>query len=150
MRIDIALVNLGLFESRTRAANAVRGGAVFYGDTVVTKPSFDAENTDLISVRGAVMPYVSRGGLKLEHALDHFHIDIPVAKDFDKIKDKWSLILLNSGSDQDKASYLITRREEIEEVLRKMDNIDYLLDDFREESKIVEKEIRRYLQVLYH
>jgi len=76
MRIDVALVNLGLFESRTRAANAVRGGAVFYGDTVVTKPSFDAENTDLISVRGAVMPYVSRGGLKLEHALDHFHIDM--------------------------------------------------------------------------
>lgn len=76
MRIDIALVNLGAFESRTRAANAVRGGAVFYGDTPVTKPSFEVENPDLISVRGAVMPYVSRGGLKLEHALDIFHIDM--------------------------------------------------------------------------
>ena len=76
MRIDIALVNLGLFESRTRAANAVRDGAVFYGDTQITKPSFDVENPDLISVRGAVMPYVSRGGLKLEHALDTFHIDM--------------------------------------------------------------------------
>lgn len=76
MRIDVALVNLGLFESRTRAANAVRGGAVFYGDTQITKPSFDAENPDLISVRGAVMPFVSRGGLKLEHALKTFHIDM--------------------------------------------------------------------------
>ena len=76
MRIDVALVNLGLFESRTRAANAVRGGAVFYGDAPVTRPSFDIENSDLISVRGAVMPYVSRGGLKLEHALDYFHIDV--------------------------------------------------------------------------
>ena len=76
MRIDIALVNLGLFESRTRAANAVRDGAVFYGDTQVTKPSFEVENTDLISVRGDVMPYVSRGGLKLKHALDYFHIDM--------------------------------------------------------------------------
>ena len=76
MRIDIALVNLGLFESRTRAANAVRDGAVFYGETQITKPSFDVENPDLISVRGAVMPYVSRGGLKLEHALDTFHIDM--------------------------------------------------------------------------
>lgn len=76
MRIDIALVNLGLFESRTRAANAVRDGAVFYGDQKITKPSFDVENTDLISVRGAVMPYVSRGGLKLEHALNHFKIDM--------------------------------------------------------------------------
>lgn len=76
MRIDVALVNLGLFESRTRAANAVRDGAVFYGDTQITKPSFDVENPDLISVRGAVMPFVSRGGLKLEHALDNFHIDM--------------------------------------------------------------------------
>ena len=76
MRIDVALVNLGLFESRTRAANAVRDGAVFYGDTQITKPSFDAENLDLISVRGGVMPFVSRGGLKLAHALDNFHIDM--------------------------------------------------------------------------
>lgn len=76
MRIDVALVDLGLFESRTRAANAVRGGVVFYGDMQITKPSFDVENPDLISVRGAVMPYVSRGGLKLEHALDTFHIDM--------------------------------------------------------------------------
>ncbi|MBR4475172.1 MAG: TlyA family RNA methyltransferase [Alphaproteobacteria bacterium] len=76
MRIDVVLVDLGLFESRTRAANAVRDGAVFYGDVAVTKPSFDVENPDLISVRGAVMPYVSRGGLKLEHALDIFHIDM--------------------------------------------------------------------------
>ena len=76
MRIDVALVENGLFESRTRAANAVRDGAVFYDDAKITKPSFDVENTDLISVQGAVMPYVSRGGLKLEHALDTFHIDM--------------------------------------------------------------------------
>ena len=76
MRIDVALVNLGLFESRNRAANAVRGGAVFYGNTPVTKPSFDVEDTNLVSVRGAVMPFVSRGGLKLAHALSAFHIDM--------------------------------------------------------------------------
>jgi len=76
MRIDVALVNLGLFESRNRAANAVRGGAVFYGNTPVTKPSFDVEDTNLVSVRGAVMPFVSRGGLKLAHALSTFHIDM--------------------------------------------------------------------------
>ena len=77
MRIDVALVNLGLFESRTRAANAVRAGAVFYDNKQVTKPSFDVENPDLISVQADdVMPYVSRGGLKLAHALDTFHIDM--------------------------------------------------------------------------
>ncbi|MBO7642924.1 MAG: TlyA family RNA methyltransferase [Alphaproteobacteria bacterium] len=83
MRIDVVLVNLGLFESRNRAANAVRGGAVFYGDAQITKPSFDVENPDLISVRGAVMPYVSRGGLKLERALEHFHIDMSGRKMID-------------------------------------------------------------------
>ncbi len=77
MRIDVALVNMGLFESRNRAANAVRAGAVFYDNKPVAKPSFDAENPDLISVRdAAVMPFVSRGGLKLEHALNTFHINM--------------------------------------------------------------------------
>ncbi|MBR2286478.1 MAG: TlyA family RNA methyltransferase [Alphaproteobacteria bacterium] len=77
MRIDVALVENGMFESRNRAANAVRAGAVLYDGVAVTKPSFDVENVDLISVCDtAVMPYVSRGGLKLEHALKTFHIDM--------------------------------------------------------------------------
>ena len=76
MRVDVALVNVGLFESRTRAAEAVRDGAVFYGEQQITKPSFIVENADLLSVRGDVMPFVSRGGLKLEHALQEFDIDM--------------------------------------------------------------------------
>ncbi len=76
MRVDVALVNAGLFESRTRAAEAVRDGVVFYGEQQITKPSFIVEDVDLLSVRGDVMPYVSRGGLKLEHALKEFRIDM--------------------------------------------------------------------------
>lgn len=76
MRVDVALVNAGLFESRTRAAEAVRDGAVFYGEQQITKPSFIVGDADLLSVRGDVMPYVSRGGLKLEHALKEFRIDM--------------------------------------------------------------------------
>ena len=76
MRIDVALVEKGFFESRTRAADAVRGGAVFYGEQQITKPSFVVEDADLLSVRGAVMPFVSRGGLKLVHALDKFGVDM--------------------------------------------------------------------------
>lgn len=76
MRIDVALVNSGFFESRTRAADAIKNGVVFYGEQKITKPSFLVENPDLISVRGDVMPFVSRGGLKLEHALKEFHIDM--------------------------------------------------------------------------
>ena len=76
MRIDVALVNAGFFESRNRAADAIKNGAVFYGEQKITKPSFIIENTDLISVRGNVMPFVSRGGLKLAHALKVFHINM--------------------------------------------------------------------------
>lgn len=76
MRIDVALVNFGLFESRTRAVDAIKNGAVFYGEQKVVKPSFLVENPDLISVRGSVMPYVSRGGLKLERALQEFSVDL--------------------------------------------------------------------------
>ena len=76
MRVDVALVNAGLFESRTRAADAIKNGVVFYGEQQITKPSFIVENADLLSVRGDVMPFVSRGGLKLEHALKEFHIDM--------------------------------------------------------------------------
>lgn len=76
MRIDVALVNAGLFESRTRAADAIKNGIVFYDNQKITKPSFIVENSDLLSVPGDVMPFVSRGGLKLEHAVKEFHIDI--------------------------------------------------------------------------
>lgn len=76
MRIDVALVNAGLFESRTRAADAIKNGVVFYDNQKITKPSFIVENADLLSVRGDVMPFVSRGGLKLEYALKEFHIDM--------------------------------------------------------------------------
>ena len=76
MRIDVALVNAGLFESRTRAVDAIKNGAVFYDGQKITKPSFIVENIDLLSVHGDVMPFVSRGGLKLEHALTEFDIDM--------------------------------------------------------------------------
>lgn len=76
MRIDVALVERELFESRTRAADAIKKGVVFYGEQKITKPSFLVEDPDLISVRGDVMPFVSRGGLKLAHALNVFNIDM--------------------------------------------------------------------------
>lgn len=76
MRIDVALVESGLFETRSRAKDAILSGIVFYGDKQINKPSFDVENMDLLSVHGDKMPYVSRGGLKLERALDAFDVDL--------------------------------------------------------------------------
>ena len=75
-RADKRVVDLGLAESRTRAQALILAGQVVVGDHVVDKPGalvpVDAE----IRLKGEPLPYVSRGGLKLQHALDHFHIAV--------------------------------------------------------------------------
>lgn len=76
MRLDIALVEKGFFETRSRAKDAILSGIIFYGKKQILKPAFDVENIDEISICGDVMPYVSRGGLKLEKALKVFNIDL--------------------------------------------------------------------------
>src|SRR4051812_16607694 len=77
-RADKRVVDLGLAESRTRAQAMILAGQVVIGDHTVTKPGelvpIDAEVR--VKRGGEPMPYVSRGGLKLQHALDHFHIDV--------------------------------------------------------------------------
>ncbi len=76
MRLDIALVEKGFFETRSRAKDAILSGIIFYGKKQIIKPAFDVENMDEISICGDVMPYVSRGGLKLEKALHVFNITL--------------------------------------------------------------------------
>jgi 23S rRNA (cytidine1920-2'-O)/16S rRNA (cytidine1409-2'-O)-methyltransferase len=75
-RADKRVFDLGLAESRSRAQALILAGQVVVGDHVVEKPGelvpLDAE----VRLKGEPLPYVSRGGLKLEHALDHFHIDV--------------------------------------------------------------------------
>jgi 23S rRNA (cytidine1920-2'-O)/16S rRNA (cytidine1409-2'-O)-methyltransferase len=74
-RLDRALVDRGLAESRTRAQVLIAGGHVRCDGRVVTKPAaLVAGETDLV-VTGRDHPWVSRGGLKLAAALDHFAID---------------------------------------------------------------------------
>jgi 23S rRNA (cytidine1920-2'-O)/16S rRNA (cytidine1409-2'-O)-methyltransferase len=66
------LVARGLVESRTRAQALIMAGKVFCGDRAVAKAGdFLPEDANL-SVRGQVHPWVSRGGLKLDHAMRHF------------------------------------------------------------------------------
>jgi 23S rRNA (cytidine1920-2'-O)/16S rRNA (cytidine1409-2'-O)-methyltransferase len=73
-RLDVALVEQGLFPSREQAQRAVMAGQVKLGDQVLSKSSFlvapDAELSVIASPK-----YVGRGGLKLEGALDHFGIN---------------------------------------------------------------------------
>lgn len=73
-RADQLLTDRGLAESRTRAQALILAGKVFSGERRVAKPG-DALAADTpLEVRGQDHPWVSRGGLKLVHALEAFHL----------------------------------------------------------------------------
>ena len=74
-RLDVLLVERGLASSREKAKALIMAGIVYVNDNKEDKAgaSFDPEETR-IEVRGATLPYVSRGGLKLEKALQVFPI----------------------------------------------------------------------------
>jgi 23S rRNA (cytidine1920-2'-O)/16S rRNA (cytidine1409-2'-O)-methyltransferase len=74
-RVDQLLVDRGLVESRTRAQALVLAGLVFSGETKIAKPGQAIAATAPLEVRGRDHPWVSRGGIKLAHALDHFALD---------------------------------------------------------------------------
>jgi 23S rRNA (cytidine1920-2'-O)/16S rRNA (cytidine1409-2'-O)-methyltransferase len=73
-RADRLLVERGLFESRAKAQAAIEAGLVFADDRPVLKASEELATGAVLRARAA-HPYVSRGGLKLAAALDHFGFD---------------------------------------------------------------------------
>ena len=76
MRLDVELVKRGLLETRTKAKESIKKGIVYCDNKKITKPSFEvAENTN-IEIKGKILPYVSRAGLKLEKALKVFNINL--------------------------------------------------------------------------
>lgn len=74
-RLDNFLVARGFFASREQAQRAIMAGEVKVGTRVASKSSELVEEHALIAVK-ATPPYVGRGGLKLEGALDFFEIDV--------------------------------------------------------------------------
>jgi 23S rRNA (cytidine1920-2'-O)/16S rRNA (cytidine1409-2'-O)-methyltransferase len=75
-RLDVALVERGLAETRAAAQRLVMAGLVFSKDKRLGKAGQGVGNETPLEVRGQLHPYVSRGGLKLEKALDHFAIPV--------------------------------------------------------------------------
>src|SRR5262245_6902516 len=73
-RADLLLVERGLFESRAKARAAIEAGLVTADDKPVRKPS-DTLATDCVLRAAPAHPWVSRGGVKLAAALDHFGFD---------------------------------------------------------------------------
>jgi 23S rRNA (cytidine1920-2'-O)/16S rRNA (cytidine1409-2'-O)-methyltransferase len=74
-RADQLLAERGLAESRARAQALILAGVVFAGERRVNKPGELLAGNSVIEIRGREHPWVSRGGIKLAHALDHFTID---------------------------------------------------------------------------
>jgi 23S rRNA (cytidine1920-2'-O)/16S rRNA (cytidine1409-2'-O)-methyltransferase len=74
-RLDALLVDRGLVETRSRAQALIMAGLVWSGDRRLDKPGILLLPASPIEVKGRDHPWVSRGGLKLVRALDHFSID---------------------------------------------------------------------------
>ena len=74
-RIDMLLCEKGLCESRSKAQAMIMEGLVYIGEVRVDKPGTAVPVDAEIVIRGKLCPYVSRGGLKLEKALNYFEVD---------------------------------------------------------------------------
>jgi len=74
-RLDQALVERGLCESREKAKRAIMAGLVKINEQLAQKPSDSVQPHDQLRLV-AREKFVSRGGFKLEHALDHFHLNV--------------------------------------------------------------------------
>ncbi len=83
LRSDQLLVDRGLADSRSRAQALILAGLVFCGERRVDKAGQMLAHDSPIEVRGKDHPWVSRGGIKLAHALDHFGLDVSGATALD-------------------------------------------------------------------
>ena len=100
IRADQLLVQLGLAESRTRAQALILSGNVFAGEKRVAKAGdMLAADAELI-VKGRDHPWVSRGGIKLDHGLTHFGFDVTgaVALDVGSSTGGFTDVLLSRGA----------------------------------------------------
>lgn len=100
-RLDILLVEKGLAESREKAQALIMAGLVFTKDQKLTKAGHRIDITSQLSIKGKDHPYVSRGGVKLAGALDHFPVLDPngiVAIDVGASTGGFTDVLLRRGA----------------------------------------------------
>ena len=100
VRADQLLVDTGLAESRARAQALILAGLVFLGDRKIEKAGQQVAPDADLDVRGRDHPWVSRGGIKLAHALDAFAIDVTgfVAIDVGSSTGGFTDVLLTNGA----------------------------------------------------
>jgi 23S rRNA (cytidine1920-2'-O)/16S rRNA (cytidine1409-2'-O)-methyltransferase len=100
LRADQLLVSRGLAESRSRAQALIMAGAVFSGERKLVKAGEMLAQEAPLEVRGKDHPWVSRGGIKLEHGLAHFGFDVTgaVALDVGSSTGGFTDVLLSRGA----------------------------------------------------
>jgi 23S rRNA (cytidine1920-2'-O)/16S rRNA (cytidine1409-2'-O)-methyltransferase len=79
LRLDLLLVAQGLAESRTKAAALIMAGLVYAGEQKLDKAGAEFPEDIELTLRGREHPWVSRGGMKLAHALSHFTLNVTAA-----------------------------------------------------------------------
>ena len=99
-RADQLLVDRGLVESRAKAQALILAGLVFSGERKIEKAGQALPADAPLEVRGREHPWVSRGGIKLAHALDHFGWDVTgaVALDVGSSTGGFTDVLLQRGA----------------------------------------------------
>ena len=75
-RLDKFLLDLGYFDNKSKASATILAGSVKINDEVITKAGFQSDPTKNYQIEIKTMPYVSRGGFKLEKALKTFDVEV--------------------------------------------------------------------------
>ena len=99
-RLDVLLTEQGYFESRQKAQATIMSGLVFVNGQRVDKAGASVAEDAQIEVRGKAIPYVSRGGLKLEKAMKVFpvHLEGRVCADIGASTGGFSDCMLQNGA----------------------------------------------------
>ncbi|MBA3404334.1 MAG: TlyA family RNA methyltransferase [Gemmatimonadaceae bacterium] len=99
-RADLLLLAQGLAESRTRAQALILAGNVYVGDRRVAKAGDLLPDDAMLTVKGRDHPWVSRGGVKLAHGLEHFGFDVTgaIALDVGSSTGGFTDVLLTRGA----------------------------------------------------
>ena len=100
LRADIALVELGLAPSREKAQALIMAGLVYFREVKIIKASEKIEDLGGLTLRGQPHPYVGRGALKLEKALQVFEMDVcgMIAMDIGAATGGFTDVLLQKGA----------------------------------------------------
>lgn len=99
-RLDALLVERGMAETRAKAQALILAGAVWSGDKKLDKAGTALADDTPLELKGRDHPWVSRGGIKLAHALEHFAIEVSgmVALDIGASTGGFTDVLLSKGA----------------------------------------------------